>query len=165
MSIIFITDRPSGSDSKLLKLETYCKINCQDQLKQVDAGSEWVNHVKVTFYLDSKRVWPLNQQPSHANMWRFHYERSQVPAHTDARGPGNPATSPGGCQATIQFPTRHRLTQLAAISPLYSLHFIPCQPMSTQVNPTSARWRQGSSYSPYNAWCDWLKTWVAEVNL
>ena len=38
------------SYSKLLNFETYFKINCQDQLKQVDAGSERVNHVKVTFY-------------------------------------------------------------------------------------------------------------------
>ena len=118
---------------------------------------------QVTFYLDSQRVWPLSQQPSHANLWRFHYGRSQVLVHTNARGPGDPATSPGGDQAKIPFPTQHRLTQLAAISPLYSLHVISCQPMSTQANPTSARWRQ--SYSPYNERCDWLITWVAEVNL
>ena len=81
-------------------------------------------------------MWPHSQQPSQANLWRFHYGRSQVPAHTNARGPGKPATSPGGGQATIQFPTRHRLTQLAAISPYIacmSSHVNPCQPKLTQL--------------------------------
>ena len=124
------------SDSKLLKFETYCKINCQDQLKQIDAGSERVNHVKFTFYLDSKRVWPLSQQPSHANLWRFHYERSQVPAHTNARGSGDPATSPE--EVKLRFSSRPvtdwpNWRTSAPYIACMSSHVIPCQPKLTQL--------------------------------